>query len=168
MQTSGGAVTGHSGDDDDISEFSDDFNFLGIEGFESVIAALHPNVWLNGCEEFIGTEIVKYDHLVNHFERGQDSGSILLGIDRTIFALEFSHRSVTVYADHQDVTKLAGLLQVSHVTSVKDVEASVRNDDALADQSLVIAPEWQRVESYDLCIHTLIVYEELRSSTELF
>jgi hypothetical protein len=139
-----------------------------VEGFIRIVTTLYPYVGLDGSQKLFSSEIVENNHLIYRFQSGQDDGSVFLGVDGSIGAFKLPDGAVTVDANDQDVAKLAGLAQVGDVASVQDVEAAVGGHNALSDLTMILTPDRQRVGTYDLRIHPVIVYDHPLSSTELF
>jgi len=66
-----------------------------------IIAALGDDVGLEIADQLVGRVLVKDHDLVHAGQRQQDFGSVFLGVDRTVSALQAAHGGVRVYADDE-------------------------------------------------------------------
>jgi len=83
------------GDYHNLCQVSSDNIFFGI------IAALGDDVRTQAIDQLVGRVLVKDHHLVHAGQRPQDFGSVFLGVDRSICALQAAHGGVRVYADDE-------------------------------------------------------------------
>src|SRR5436190_22997046 len=94
------------------------------------ITALDEHVRLDRMDELEGCVLVEERHVVDHLERGQHLRALVLGEDRAAGCFsQAADRTVAVYADDQEVTEASRLAQRAHVPRMKQVEATVREDD---------------------------------------
>jgi hypothetical protein len=90
-----------------------------------VVTALYIHVRFHRLYQPMRREFGEAHNQVHTGQCGQDGGPVCFRIHRTIGAFERPHGRVGVDSDDQQVTELPGLLQVTHVTEMKDIEATV-------------------------------------------
>jgi hypothetical protein len=93
-----------------------------------VVTAFSNDVRTQAFDQLVWGVLVEDHHLVNAGQRPQNLGPILLGIDRTIRALDPPDGCVRVQADHEPRAERLGRLQITDVADVQDVEAAVGED----------------------------------------
>ena len=76
--------------------------------------------------EKIGSPLAIEDHHVIHAtERGDHLRAVLLRVERPVGAFEFAHRTVAVQTNGQSVAQRTGLAQIAHMPGMKQIEATV-------------------------------------------
>jgi hypothetical protein len=138
---------GFSGDERKDGNFSaglfHDAAFFLIEGFQGVIAAFYVDVRLGNGKKPAGGFLGKNAHATDAFQSGKHRGAILLVVDGAIRAFQLLDRIVAADANQQQVAQIAGHLEIRDVAKVQDIEATVRDDEALAGGADVGAPGGQ-------------------------
>ena len=94
---------------------------------------LHQNIRLQRRDEGFGIRLRKNDHIIDAGQCGEDLGPLDIGHNGAIgtFA-QRAHRTVGVHADHEQISQIAGCLQVPDMSDVHEVEAPVCKDDVVA------------------------------------
>jgi hypothetical protein len=80
----------------------------------------------------MGADLGKNDHGVHASERGEDGGTVLLQDEGSPGTFEFADGTIAIKPDDEQIAKLSGALEVTHVAEVEQVETAVGGDDALA------------------------------------
>lgn len=104
--------------------------FRLVDRLDGVVPAFHIDVGLHRFQEFERVPVGKDCDGVDRGETGQDGGAIVLGIDRSIFALDGPDRGVAVEADQQNVTFGSRGGEIGDMAGVEDVEAAVGDDQS--------------------------------------
>ena len=73
-------------------------------------------------DQTVGSVLAEHADARDAGERGDDLRSLVLAVDRARRAFEPPHGIVAVDADQQRVAQIAGLLQVTHMPDMQDVE----------------------------------------------
>jgi hypothetical protein len=68
-------------------------------------------------------------------QRCQHRGPVLFNIDRSPAALQFAHAGITVDSNQKAISMVTGRLEVSHMSEMKHIEATVRHDQFLSSGS---------------------------------
>src|SRR5688500_17061438 len=100
-----------------------------VEGFEGVIASFDVDAGLGGDERDGGANVGKNADGIDRLQSGKIRGSIVYGVDQTPLALQPTDGGVAVDANEQQVAEIPGGFEVSDVTEVENVEATVRRDE---------------------------------------
>ena len=96
-----------------------------------VVAALDIDGRTHLLDEGFRRRLIEKHDIINSGERPRDRCTIKLRVDGARLALQTAHGSVGVEAEHEAIAQSARLFQVTHMPRVQDVEAAVREDDAL-------------------------------------
>ena len=96
-----------------------------------IVAALGVDGRAHLLYERFRRRLVEEHDVVDGDERARDRRAVKLRVDGARLALEAAHGSVGVEPKHEAVAEGARLLQVAHMPRMQDVEAAVREDDAL-------------------------------------
>lgn len=83
--------------------------------------------------EKFGRALALEDHdKIDATQSSEHFGAIILSVQRTPLAFEFAHRSVAIQTDDERVAERAGLLQISHVAGMEQIETAVGENETLA------------------------------------
>jgi hypothetical protein len=110
------------------------------------ICTFDQHVWLQKGNDLMRSVFVEDHHGIDWNKRRYHFGPFRLRNDRASFALDAPDRSIGIDGHDERVTVLAGVLEVSHVARVQNVEDTVGKDDLLTlltqschpDTSLVV------------------------------
>ena len=108
-----------------------------IQSFQSVIAAFDVDVGLSGGEEIGGANIGKDADCVHGFEGGENGGAVGFVVEGAAFAFEATDGGIGINADEEEITEITGLLEVGDVTEMKEIEATVGDDENLLTAELL-------------------------------
>src|SRR5688572_18448897 len=95
-----------------------------------VVGAFRMNVGLQSQQELLDSRFVEDCDVSYRFERGNDLGAFRGGHDRPARAFESYDLCVGVNAHYEHVSQLACACEISHVSDMKHVETTVREDDS--------------------------------------
>ena len=109
---------------------ADDLRFGEI--FGTVVATLRVDVRPDRFDESVGTGFIENAYVIHAPKVGEHFGPFGLRNQGALWALETSNGRIAVNADNEEVAERTGLGQVARVPNVKNVEASVGEDDALS------------------------------------
>lgn len=133
VEDTGGAATWHEGEDGNGSACGVKSGlFAGVESLGRVVTAFGVDVRLNFRDEPGDAWFFKKDHGIDTTESSDDFSAIEFAIDGAAGALEGADGVVGVDSDDESVSERAGLLEVSDVTGMKEVETAVGEDEVLA------------------------------------
>lgn len=76
--------------------------------------------------------LIEDHHMIHTPQRGDKGNALLLVQNGTSVALEGTHGTVTVYRDHEHLSKGPCPFKVAHVADVKNIETSVRKNRVLS------------------------------------
>ena len=96
-----------------------------------IVTALGVDGGTHLLDERFRRRLVEEDDVIDGSERSRNRCTIQLRVDGARLALEAAHGSVGIEPEHEAVAESARRLQVAHMPRVQDVEATVREDDAL-------------------------------------
>lgn len=117
------------------------------QGFGPVVAAFDVDVRPHGRKESMGADLGEDDNGVDASERGEDGGALFLRHQRATRPFELADRTIAVQADNEEVAELLGALEIGDMAEVKQIKATVGDDDALAVLTRQSGPAgglWQR------------------------
>jgi len=98
---------------------------LWIERFHSVVATLGINVRADGTDEARGALVIEDDHRIHGAQRGEDLGAVVFVVHRARGAFERAHGGVRVHGHHHRISQSAGLIEITHMARVQQIEAAV-------------------------------------------
>ncbi len=99
--------------------------FLWDKCLECIIAALDVDIGHHFFEEVHRANPFENADGTDSFHSGQDAGTVLLSIHRTPGAFNGTDRQVAIDSHQEQISFLACILQVNHVTRVNDIEATI-------------------------------------------
>ena len=79
----------------------------------------------NGLDERGGTLIVKHHDRIHRTQCRKNLGTVVLAVERTIRAFKRAHGLIGVQSDNQSIAQGTCLFQVTHMTSVQQIETAV-------------------------------------------
>ena len=96
-----------------------------------VIAALGVDGRAHLFDQRLCRRLVEEHDVVDGDERAHDRRAVKLRVDGARLALQAAHGSVGIESEHKAVAQGTRRFQITHMTCMQDVEATVREDDAL-------------------------------------
>jgi len=109
------------------------FNFRALRHcIRCVIRTFGVKIGTDFANDRAHVSFRKYHNGVDISERSQNLRALFGGHQGASGAFQLAHRIITVDRDDEFFAKLAGAMQVTHMPDVQQVEAAVRQSDALA------------------------------------
>lgn len=148
LKNGSGRVAGNDGDGDDAATGGFDF-FAANDLVTRPVATLSENVGEQRGDNLAGSQVVEDDHGVHRFEGGENFRALTLGDNRTAGTFQLAHAAIAVQANDEHVTEFASELKAANVARVKQVEAAVGENDALAVAFLAAKPHNRLLQCED-------------------
>ena len=121
-----------NGSDNDEDDFGPivfkHFALVLIQSVQGAAASFDLDVWKRCLEESDCRFSRNKANVIHTLQGRQNAAAIGFVVDRSRRAFEFAHARVGIHANQQGVAFISRLLQVGHMTQVKDVEATVCRD----------------------------------------
>lgn len=97
--------------------------------FAFVVSAFGEDIGADGFDEFDGGIFVEEHDGIDATLCGEDMGAVAFVLNGSAWAFEASYGGVGIEADDEGVAEAAGFLQIIDVSDVKDIKATVGEDD---------------------------------------
>lgn len=102
------------------------------DGVDAVIGALGVNVWAQILQQGLDVGLGEEHDVIDSAQSADQRGSRRFGQDWAPNAFECGNAVVRIHGDDENVAFAAGTFQISSMTYVQSVEATVGQDDFLA------------------------------------
>jgi hypothetical protein len=103
--------------------------FLLVNRSERIISAFDPDIRFRPDEEIQRRTLSKNANRIDTLKSGDDCGAVVFVVYGAAGPFEVPDRSVAIDADEEDVALLAGVLKVSDMAKMQDIEAAVGHDE---------------------------------------
>src|SRR5688572_12034075 len=107
-----------------LPAIGEDLVALGHGGL-GVVCALRVNGRSQHIKDSRHVALIKYNNMIHTPQRRNKCHALVFFQDRAARAFEVSDGTIAVDCDHKSIAKFSGVLQVSNVTHMQDVKASV-------------------------------------------
>jgi len=125
---------------------------LTVNPLAAPILALDQNVGFNRANNFLGARFVEHNHVINRFQRGEDSRPLGRRIDGARVALKPTHAAIAVESDHEQVGLRARKREHLDMPGVQQIEASVGERDPPTAAPLALQRRLEFVHRMDLAL----------------
>ncbi len=118
------------------------FHFLAANDLVAgPIAALHQDIREQAGNHFAGSQIIEDDDGVHRLQSTENFRALAFRDNGTSFAFYLAHARVTVQPNDEDVSQCACHLQAADMAGMKQIKATVGENDAAAVAFLVAKPQ---------------------------
>ena len=100
--------------------------FFRVQRSRSVIAAFDINRGTHFFDQACHTLFRKKDGVIYTFERRDDLSPVAFRVQGTAFAFQHANRIIAIDRDGERVAERAGGLEVSNVSDVQQIKATIR------------------------------------------